>query len=59
VAPYSVVRPIVIQQWGMKLIDDVVVTRWGNVSCHHFYFVYMASMINDKMTYMSNYHYNG
>jgi hypothetical protein len=30
----------------------------GHVSFHHFYFNYMASMINDKMMWMSNCHYN-
>jgi len=28
------------------------------VNFHHIYFIYMASMINDKMTWMSDRHYN-
>jgi hypothetical protein len=30
----------------------------GDVRFHHFYFIYMASMTNDKMTWMSDCHYN-
>jgi hypothetical protein len=29
-----------------------------DVSFHHFYFIYIASMIDDKMRWMSNCHYN-
>jgi hypothetical protein len=30
----------------------------GDVSFHHFYFIYMASMINDKVMWMFDCHYN-
>jgi hypothetical protein len=45
------------------LVGHVSNRRWsGNkmqgVSFHHFYFIYMASMIYDKMMWMSNSHYN-
>ncbi len=34
------------------------VNKMKNVSFHFLYFIYMASMINDKMIWTSNYHYN-
>jgi hypothetical protein len=30
----------------------------GDDSFHHFYFIYMASMIDDKVTWMFNCHDN-
>jgi len=30
----------------------------GDFNFHHIYFIYMASMIDDKMTWMFNCHYN-
>jgi len=30
----------------------------GDVSFHHFYFIYMAFMIDDKVMWMSDCHYN-
>jgi hypothetical protein len=41
-----------------------VTSRWwsnnkmGDVNFHDFYFIYMASMIDDKVTWMSNCHCN-
>jgi hypothetical protein len=29
-----------------------------NVSFHHIYFIYITSMIDDKVTWTSNCHYN-
>jgi hypothetical protein len=45
------------------LMWDVISRWWGgnkmkDVNFHHFYFIYMASMIDDKVVFMSDYHYN-
>jgi hypothetical protein len=44
-------------------VGHVTNRRWGGnkmegVSFHHFYFIYMAFMIDDKVTWTFNCHYN-
>jgi hypothetical protein len=54
---------IYVKSYRHILMKHVTDKGWRDnkmegVNFHHFYFIYMASMIDDKVKWMSNCHYN-